>query len=630
MTETYDRVSYIAGIPDENRNALLPPNHMTAKTDLCVTLDGDGIFRRAEASPLTIVIPCTENSASRTNSPAPHPLHDQLAYLALDDRKHDLYLAQLATWSPLHAKVAAVHKYIKGGTLLDDLQGAHIQINIEEYDERGEKKDEEGLKKERDRVNRLFVRFSVEIPGDLKQNLWEDADIAKEWQRHCSVSQSNNATLCYATGTIAFPAIKHPKGINPTTNGAKLISCNDETNYTYKGRFNKAEQANAISADASHKAHAMLKYLIATQGYKCDTQAIIAWNIEDGASLPNPFASSDEYGIYDDEDVKKTENDKLIQARGQLGTDFAKKLRAALYGMGNIRDLDNSACRAAIIAVDAATTGRMGITFYQDLTQNEYVDRLINWHETCSWWFRKDRREFIAAPSSDRIIAVVYGEQQGEGYNKIKKQALERLLHHIVCGEPLNHSWISAAVARVSNPFSYTRQDGGWDKGKWENAFNVACAISRKYYGQKGRRIDLELEKTCTDRSYLFGRLLAIADRIENHARYLQTGKGDTDKRPTNAVRYMTAFASKPLRTWRLIFNQLNPYIQRLNGAEWYQGQIDEIMSLFNPEAYNDKPLDGKYLLGYSLQRRALYTTSEGSRNENDEEEVSDEHNQEN
>lgn len=115
----------------------------------------------------------------------------------------------------------------------------------------------------------------------------------------------------------------------------------------------------------------------------------------------------------------------------------------------------------------------------------------------------------------------------------------------------------------------------------------------------------MELDKSNTDRSYLFGRLLAIADKIESHARYLQ-GANDTEKRPTNAVRYMSAFSTKPLRTWKVVYGQLNPYIQRLNGADWYQQQIDEVMALFAPDALTDAPLDGKYLLGYSLQRLAF------------------------
>ena len=128
----------------------------------------------------------------------------------------------------------------------------------------------------------------------------------------------------------------------------------------------------------------------------------------------------------------------------------------------------------------------------------------------------------------------------------------------------------------------------------------------------------MELDTKLTDRDYLYGRLLALADRLEGHARYLQAGISDTDKRPTNAVRYMSAFAAKPFRTWVLIYSQLAPYLRILNGGDWYQRQIDEVMCLFREgEFENDKPLNGKYLMGYSLQRRAL-------RNKNEKEETGD------
>jgi len=309
-----------------------------------------------------------------------------------------------------------------------------------------------------------------------------------------------------------------------------------------------------------------------------------------------------------------------IQADATIGTDYAKALRNAIAGMGNAKRLENDIRRIAVIAMDAATTGRMGITFYQELPHNEYIQRVLDWHEGCKWWSFHDGHECKSAPKVDRIIAAVYGEQKGAGYNKIKKQARERLLYNIICGQPLDRGWISAAVARVSQPFSYASDNGSWDKFKWMGALNVTCAIVRKYYSYKKEEYNLELDLKCTDRGYLFGRLLAIADRLESHARYLQDGQsGGADKRPTNAVRYMSAFASKPLRTWRLIYGQqLNPYIQRLNGAEWYQSQIDEIMSLFEADALTDKPLDGRYLLGYSLQRRALRPTKTEGDKKND------------
>ena len=573
LIETYDRVSDIAGIPDAEDNVLLPYGHKTLNTHICVTLDGSGIFRRAEMSPVTIVVP----GSSRSNGIAPYPLHDNLEYLAMDEKKHKAYLEQLAAWSGCHPKVEAVRKYVEGGTLLNDLQEANVKTD-----------------------DRLFVRFRVE--SDDTPELWQDTTVAKAWQDYCTSIQRENRTLCYATGVISQSTAKHPNGINSSTNGAKLISIPSNKNFiTYQGRFTKPEQANAISADASHKAHAMLKYLIATQGHKCDTQAVVAWAIEDGQAQPDPFANS--FGIYN-KTIEESGQEKLTEAQAEL--NYAKELSAALRSRGNKDGLTNWNRRVAVMAVDAATTGRMGITFYQELGEDEYLDRIIDWHETCCWRFRRDKLDCVTAPSVNRIIAAVYGESKGEGYTKIQKQARERLLHMILCGEPLSRSWVSSAVTRVSNPFSYSKQDGGWDREKWLDAMGVVCAVARKFYYQKKEAFSLELETTRKERDYLFGRLLAIADRLESRARYEQMGKDDTDKRPTNAVRYMSAFVSKPMRTWALIFTQLNPYIRRLNGAEWYQRQIDEIMALFDPDEFNDKPLGGKYLLGYSLQRKAL------------------------
>jgi CRISPR-associated protein Csd1 len=153
--------------------------------------------------------------------------------------------------------------------------------------------------------------------------------------------------------------------------------------------------------------------------------------------------------------------------------------------------------------------------------------------------------------------------------------------------------------------------DGGWDKDSWNEAIAVACAMAKKYYS-KEEVFSLELEKERDDRDYLFGRLLAIADRVESHARHLQPGGRDADQRPTNAVRLMPFFATQPFRAWGEIYKQLSPHFQRLNGGEWYQRQIDEIQALFRQdingksEFENNKSLDGRYLMGYSLQRREL------------------------
>ena len=624
--ETYDKISDIAGITYDNNNSLIPPYHMTKKTDLCLTLDAEGKFLNAESNVQTIIIPCTEKSSARTSGIASYPLHDDLNYLAIDNEKKAIYLSNLEKWCSFNSKVSAVFKYVSKGTILDDLQSVDITINAKELDEEGNKKSDDRIKGEQDKINKLFVRFRVEVPDDTFPNLWEDTIIHKVWIDYCKASTSDGS-LCYVTGELAELVYTHPKNINPATANAKLISSNDSTNYTYRGRFTDSKQANSIGGVASHKAHATLKFLISSHGYKCDTQAIVAWLVGDGTPAQDPFDNS--FNIYSDSN--RTDQEKLIEAQRIVGVEYQKVVRNALKGKGSVENLKNSEQRVPILAIDVATTGRMGITFYQDLEENEYIERLINWHTTCSWWFSNKGFSYISSPSTDKIISTVFGEDNGSSYKKIQKQARERVLHFIINGETIDKGWVNAAFVRVSNPFSYAKKGGGWDKFKWEEGVSVVCAITRKFFSDKNKNKEeysLELEKTCNDRNYLFGRLLAIANRVENYARYLQTKGGVTDKRPTNAVRYLSVFMNKPMRTWKLIYEQLNPYIQRIPNSEWYQSQMDEIIELFDSDGFNDKPLDGRCLLGYSLQRREL--AKKTSSTQNDEEEKIDEYNEEN
>lgn len=95
LVNAYDRVADRAGVADADGHVLLPLYHMMANTDVCITLDGNGKFLRSASEPLSIPIPCSEDSSTRTGGAVPHPLHEQLIYLVLDEIKHGAYLSFL-------------------------------------------------------------------------------------------------------------------------------------------------------------------------------------------------------------------------------------------------------------------------------------------------------------------------------------------------------------------------------------------------------------------------------------------------------------------------------------------------------------------------------------------------------
>src|SRR5690625_5523323 len=70
----------------------------------------------------------------------------------------------------------------------------------------------------------------------------------------------------------------------------------------------------------------------------------------------------------------------------------------------------------------------------------------------------------------------------------------------------------------------------------------------------------------------------------------------------------MNSFAKHPERTWRTIQENLQPYQQRLaNKGIYLSSLIDEIASKIKYDEFNNKPLSGKFLLGFYSQRHALY-----------------------
>jgi len=113
----------------------------------------------------------------------------------------------------------------------------------------------------------------------------------------------------------------------------------------------------------------------------------------------------------------------------------------------------------------------------------------------------------------------------------------------------------------------------------------------------------MKLDETCTNRSYLYGRLLAVAEKIERST----YDKDET--RTTNAERYMQQFSRTPMRTWEIIRRNTQIYLNQLkpSSREFYKNLYSEIDGLFIDYAYEKKgALDGRFLLGYDCQREAL------------------------
>lgn len=125
----------------------------------------------------------------------------------------------------------------------------------------------------------------------------------------------------------------------------------------------------------------------------------------------------------------------------------------------------------------------------------------------------------------------------------------------------------------------------------------------------------MALDETCSDRSYLFGRILACAEQLEQYAIY--NIAGDKSSRPTNALRYEVAYTQHPAKTLALLRKQLEPYLERLikaNKSTYASDLMLQLIARIPAEQFSDQPLTELYLLGYACQREDFFEKAKANK----------------
>lgn len=119
----------------------------------------------------------------------------------------------------------------------------------------------------------------------------------------------------------------------------------------------------------------------------------------------------------------------------------------------------------------------------------------------------------------------------------------------------------------------------------------------------------MALEPHKKDRSYQYGRLLAVMEKVER-----DTYDSD-EKREPNAMRLQSVFVQRPQNAAATIMEQLKKayYPQLRPGSRvFYDRLIGEIMNEISEcEGSWNAPLEDVYLMGYYLQKRELYQAKE-------------------
>ncbi len=529
-------------------------------------------------------VPATPDSIMARGAPVqPHPVFDKVKELCTEKQ-----LPILESWcgeDDVPQDVKIIFSYLQKKSLLSDIKREMAN---------GGQLSESDDKKLTEKASKLFVTFII------SEDLTASEEFVNSWKNHfLKLCENAETDRCYVTGGRLAAARKHPCAMGTSM----LVSMKDSS---CDGRFESAA-SNAVSVgfETTLKAHSARQWLMKRQGRNIYGMEIIAWNTFDFDTVL-PFGASG-YSSSDD-DIATGETDLSAVSGASKGIYSAKLKELSEYEFDDLSTI-------VIMALDSATKGRASIVYYQEFDPRTYIDNLMHWYSGCIWrrYSFKSKRYVNYTPSPDDISDLIYGSRRDESIRTLKKNLCREIIPSITSKAPLPDNITLAGFTRVINPFSFTQSDGKWSRYEWNKDVEILCALINMKAKEKGERIAMILDEKETNRDYLYGRLLAIADTIESRA---MSSSGGLD-RMTNAMRYMQRFVQRPGDTWLMLRTQkLLPYLERLNkgSAVYYERLMTGIEGMIDADGYTSgAPLGPRFLQGFSLQKQAGYAAAEGS-----------------
>lgn len=599
------------------QTVLLPIYHQSLrakdKNVLKITINESGEVLDAEfPNDQTIIFPITENSVARSGKiPPPHPLEDKMQYCIkaiAEPEKFDLYMKEFDSF----------FEYIKQGKVKNFLMPIRAFItNEDSYKEilvnlrldgvsdigNGEIEyiNEKG-KKTKHNFQNTFLCFQVK---NMESN--EYTDVSKFRELHNAFIEYIDNTVdeskvgrCNISGKIEALTDKH-RGLMGT---AKIISVSNNKE-TYYGRFKSGDDIIRVGRKTSEKIHLMLKYLLENNNsskHLADSLYLVNWFLDDvtnecGFDLTSNEYYSEEYMPVDCETGKKI---------GEAFVTGRKKFNAA-FGY-------------YLMLIDKSSNGRISIRYYKELPKSELLNNLVAWREKYVWerWDSETKKYIKFIPELNQILLCAYGiefnnwiEMKDE---KFKKDQFQNLVMAILERRSIPSNIKKALSINIRNRQRYKKQ--------WNFLLNTALAVlseERKEYG----RMRAREEQT---RSFLYGRLLAIYEKIENDVLLSETDvtkkkeNGENSViRTTNAARLWNAYVTKPETTMRTLELNTRVYANKMRNSEKLVGLYikmekikTDIIQMLEEKTLEkvkmNNPLDTDFIFGYYAQRKELYS----------------------
>ncbi|UUX32772.1 type I-C CRISPR-associated protein Cas8c/Csd1 [Fundicoccus culcitae] len=553
-----------------------------------------------------IIFPVTLDSVSRSgvNAP-PHPLQDDLQYLTteFDEKKYAAYIKQLKEWVEVSnvKELKIIYNYMLKNSIISDIS-SYLDKKII--------------------AKKTFVTFSIKKPDSFwtptnSSELHEDyIDYVKS-----SLSEEEQG-ICSITGKKMYLSDKH-RGLLGT---AKLISVSNNKE-TYSGRISDKSKVSFLGYETSEKIFLMLRYLLSQRSYSRsigDATYLVTWDATleaeniDLTKQVNEEDFDSRFAQYSMPKENKNEAPEDI-LNPILSTERIKHLSG--YKAVN-KDSDYF-----VLIINKISNGRISIKYFRNFSGSELSDRILNWYQTTNWpvWTKEGSKHITLGLNNlvQRIIGTETKDKKIVSRNEaLNRWYIEKLLMSILEGNRLPLDLVTVVRSNITHRERYSNT--------WQQMELASLSLIKKYHADylikiSEKEVSPVLENN-SDRSYLFGRLMAIAENIE------QLSMGEFT-RTTLVSKYWHQLCVRPQSAFNQVKSRLLPYERRLQKSKPKaflnrDRLIQDIYSqldlndeyLLNP----DKPLSELFLVGYYAQKNALSSNLKTTKNENEEETVQD------
>lgn len=635
----YDQMKHRAGEYQTDKYgrsfALLPIRHTCVSANLEIFIDLDGNFQKVELVPLEdafTITGTTEDAIARSSNQAAHLVCDTLEYMAGDilefftrisasgsDKsmttklKHEVCVKQLeeaSSHEDAPESLKAICAYVKKDTMIHDiLSDGREEITGVICKGSSFKSDAK-------------VRFRV--LGAKTEETWKDKGMFGFWILFCTEKEEKEAKInSIFTGESQTQCRKTATGVISDSDSSKLFSSNIPEAFT--GRFITPSDFATIGRDDDAKIYAALKYLLKTAGRNFESYFLVTWDSQQEACTGWMRDTSE----FFNNEAKKTEQleteeisvdnylDGITQVHSSGMAEAAQEQKQFLTRIDEMitcaseketRQTNNPPSKIYVMGLrknyPGKSKGRISVVDFQELSESTYLKNIRKWQTEGYWRQLKKYKSgyigsFYGMPSISDMANLLYGQYDKRGLQVIHGKDsnidvsffYQRIARCILYGERIPIPLVELAASRASNPlFFKNRLD-------YERVLSLACAFIAK---NRKSGDEPMLNEDNKDRSYLFGRLMAVADRVER-----QTFDSVNDaRRRTNAEKNMRNLPNRPGRVWQDVSGRIIPYFEKLDYPErrYYEKLINTITDMFTPEDFSNKPLTHMYLLGYSAQ----------------------------